>query len=237
MAAIFDLSPIRTSGILRNTSVVLPDLENIGITVGISLLSCILTELHLIPCSAAILDFWLPVSSDSISDGANEKFTLENIGLDTGIVFLSRRIAELLGGGNFTTPPWSALQNSVRCPRVNDYICGRLSIIINSHIRNSVDQTSLDCEAFLMEFILIRDRSLPLSGLLFSDELNIVISQGLVGFLVCLCSCCIMHFVYDLIIKNRDYRSISSTLQIKHGKIIFHAQATFREDLNQCMWN
>jgi len=30
-AAIFDLSPIRTSGILRSTSVVLPDLENIGI--------------------------------------------------------------------------------------------------------------------------------------------------------------------------------------------------------------
>jgi len=27
------------------------------------------------------------------------------MGVDTGIVFLSRRIAELLGGGNFTTPP------------------------------------------------------------------------------------------------------------------------------------
>jgi len=29
----------------------------------------------------------------------------ENIGVDTGIVFLSRRNAELLVGGNFTTPP------------------------------------------------------------------------------------------------------------------------------------
>jgi len=38
MAAIFDLSPIRTLGILRSTSVVLPDLENMGIAVGISLL-------------------------------------------------------------------------------------------------------------------------------------------------------------------------------------------------------
>jgi len=38
MAAIFDLSSIRTSGILRSTSVVLPDLENMGIAVGISLL-------------------------------------------------------------------------------------------------------------------------------------------------------------------------------------------------------
>jgi len=53
---------------------------------------------------AAILDFWLSVSSDSVSDGAIKMFTPENIGIDTGIVFLSRRIAELLGGGNFTTP-------------------------------------------------------------------------------------------------------------------------------------
>jgi len=64
------------------------------------------------------MDFWLPVSSDSVSDGAIERFTPENIGVDTKIVFLSRRIAELLGGGNFTTPPRFALQNSVRCPSV-----------------------------------------------------------------------------------------------------------------------
>jgi len=48
------------------------------------------------------LDFWLPVSSDSVSDGAIERFTPENIGVDSGIVFLPRRIAELLGGGNLT---------------------------------------------------------------------------------------------------------------------------------------
>jgi len=38
MAVIFDLSSIRTLGILQSTSVVLPDLKNIGIAVGISLL-------------------------------------------------------------------------------------------------------------------------------------------------------------------------------------------------------
>jgi len=53
--------------------------------------------------SAAILDSWLPVSSDSFSDGAIEKFTLKNIVLDTEIMFLSRRIAELLGV--VTLPP------------------------------------------------------------------------------------------------------------------------------------
>jgi len=38
MAAIFDFSQIRTSVILMSTPVVLPDLENMGIAVGISLL-------------------------------------------------------------------------------------------------------------------------------------------------------------------------------------------------------
>jgi len=93
------------------------DLKNTGIAVWISLLSCIVTELHLIPFfSAAILDFWLPVSSDSVSDGAIEKFTLENIGIDTGIVFLSRWIVELLGGGNFNTPrgPPYKIRSAVR---------------------------------------------------------------------------------------------------------------------------
>jgi len=36
---------------------------------------------------------------------AIERFSPQNIRVDTGIVFLSRQIAELLGGGNFTTPP------------------------------------------------------------------------------------------------------------------------------------
>jgi len=38
MAAIFDSSQIRTSLILMSTLVVLPDIENMGIAVGISLL-------------------------------------------------------------------------------------------------------------------------------------------------------------------------------------------------------
>jgi len=97
MVAIFDFSLMRTSVSLRTGLVVSLYLENIGIAVGISLLSRIETELRFISFfSAAILDFWLPVSSDSVSDGAIEKFTLEIIGIDTGVVFLSRRIAELL---------------------------------------------------------------------------------------------------------------------------------------------
>jgi len=48
MAAIVELSLIRTSDSLRGSLVVSPDLENMGIAVGISLLSCIETELRLI---------------------------------------------------------------------------------------------------------------------------------------------------------------------------------------------
>jgi len=55
---------------------------------------------------------------------------------------------------------------------VIDLIHGRLPIIINSYVRNSVDQTTLDRVAFLRKLIMIRDSSLTLSGLLSSDELN-----------------------------------------------------------------
>jgi len=60
---------------------------------------------------------------------------------------------------------------------VNDLIYGRLSIINNSYVRNSVDETTLDRVAFLRELIMIRDSPLTLSGLLSSDELNEIISH------------------------------------------------------------
>jgi len=45
MAANFDFLIIRTSDNFRNSLVVSPDLENLGIAEGSSLLSCIVTEL------------------------------------------------------------------------------------------------------------------------------------------------------------------------------------------------
>jgi len=61
---------------------------------------------------------------------------------------------------------------------INDSICGRLPIIINSYIRNSVDETTLDCVTFPRELIMIRDSSLTLSDVLLSrDDLNDVISH------------------------------------------------------------
>jgi len=77
----------------------------------------------------------------------------------------------------------------VRCS-INDLIYGRLPIIINAYVRNSVNETTVDRVAFMRELIMIRDGSLTLSGLLSSDELNDVIlhvcRRAIVGFLVCL---------------------------------------------------
>jgi len=47
--------------------------------------------------SAAILDFWLLVSSGSFNDSTIEKFDPKNMRIDTSVMFLSRQIAELLG--------------------------------------------------------------------------------------------------------------------------------------------
>jgi len=51
MSAIFDFSFFQAWGIIRSSLIGLPDLENMGIAVGISLLSGIETELRLISFS------------------------------------------------------------------------------------------------------------------------------------------------------------------------------------------
>jgi len=60
MAAIFDFSQIRTSVILMSTLVVLPDLENMGIAVGISLLLRTKPKIRVlyICTSGSWLPFW-----------------------------------------------------------------------------------------------------------------------------------------------------------------------------------
>ena len=80
--------------------------------------------------SAAMLDFWLQVSSGNLPDVTIEKFTPENIGIDTGILLRSRRIAELPGMATLP-PPRFALPNSVRCSRVKVYS----SWTVDSHNR------------------------------------------------------------------------------------------------------
>jgi len=48
--------------------------------------------------SAAILVFWLPVSSGSVTDSTIEKFDPENMGVAVGIFFLASLEAEIPWG-------------------------------------------------------------------------------------------------------------------------------------------
>jgi len=82
----------------------------------------------------------------------------------------------------YTTPTSPFGRNVLFCAErfncsINDLIYGRLPVIINSYVSNSVDDTTLDRVAFLRELIMIRDGSLTISDLLSNDELNDVISH------------------------------------------------------------
>jgi len=106
---------------------------------------------------------------------------------------------------------------------INDLIYGRLPIIINSYVCNSVDETTLDRVAFMGELIMIRDSSLTLSGLLSSDGLNDVFrtfARAIVGFSVCLFSYCILYLVYDIIINNNKIMIVAFRWNSTHNNQI-----------------
>jgi len=53
--------------------------------------------------SAAILDFWLPILSGSVTDSTIEQFDPENMGVAIGILFLASLEAEIPVWGSFTS--------------------------------------------------------------------------------------------------------------------------------------
>jgi len=52
--------------------------------------------------SAAILDFWVPVSSKSVTDSTIEQFDRENMGVAVVSLFLASLQAVILMEGSFT---------------------------------------------------------------------------------------------------------------------------------------
>jgi len=92
MAAIFDFSLFRTSGILRSSLIGLSDLENMGIAVGISLLSCIEAEIyvisHLLPVNVSDLWFLHFPKWGIIRSSLIVLPDLENMGIAVGILLL-----------------------------------------------------------------------------------------------------------------------------------------------------
>ena len=104
MATIFDFQQTQTSNSLHSSAGVLFDPGNMGIVVGISLLSFIRAEINSI-FSDAIVDFWLPVYSSSVPENAGEKFATEIVGEGISIMLLSRWIVNQLIGDNFANSP------------------------------------------------------------------------------------------------------------------------------------
>jgi hypothetical protein len=84
-----------------------------------------------------MLDFRLPVSSGKVPDGAIENFTPENIALDSGIMFLSRRIAELPGVGIIATPldPSRGSRYELRSAVRGLHICTKVKAVVVSVIK------------------------------------------------------------------------------------------------------
>ena len=94
-----------TSESIGSSSIEMLNAENVELAVGNSLPSCILDDIREITLfPAAILDFWLPVSSDKVADRPNEKFDPKNMGVAVGILLLASLEAEISLGGSFTPP-------------------------------------------------------------------------------------------------------------------------------------
>ena len=87
--------PVVTDSI-QSSTIGMPVLENMGVAVGISLLSCLKAEIWVTSgLVAAILDFWLPVTSDSSRSNVIGFPVPENMGTAVGILFLSSPQAEI----------------------------------------------------------------------------------------------------------------------------------------------
>jgi len=88
MSAIFDFSFFKTWGIIRSSLFWLPDLENMGIAVRISLILCIEAEIY-------IISYLRPViGQPSLISPLSTHLTvvspdLENMGISAGISLLS----------------------------------------------------------------------------------------------------------------------------------------------------
>ena len=97
MAAIFDFRLTQTAYSLLISLFVLPAFENMSLP---SESRCYhvyklrFVKLHFF--SAAILDFWLPVSSGSVTDSTIDKFDPENMGIAVGILLLASIEAEIV---------------------------------------------------------------------------------------------------------------------------------------------
>ena len=88
MEATFNIPAIPTSERRYTCFIVLLDLKNVGVIVGISLLSCTDAELyvivHVFPVMAAILNLLVTVWSESVHTSLNVLLDPDNVGQPLG---------------------------------------------------------------------------------------------------------------------------------------------------------
>ena len=98
MAATIDLSLTPISECVQIITVMLPDPENVGVAIGISLLCCIEAEIiqFALPVTAAIFDLTLTPLSESVQTSPAVLADPWTVGVASGISLLSFITAEIL---------------------------------------------------------------------------------------------------------------------------------------------
>jgi len=94
MAAIFDLRHNYSSNSIIIFNCVFYGTENVSLPLKLCCYHVFLLR-YVLFISAAILDFWLPVSFGSVTDNTVEMFDPENIRVAVGILFLVSLEAEI----------------------------------------------------------------------------------------------------------------------------------------------
>jgi hypothetical protein len=105
MAAIFNLSLIRTSGSVRGSLIVLPDLKNMSMAVGLPMLSCTQADINVssyqLPVNSrhlgfpTVFDLTVTRMSKSVHTSLIVLLDPENVGVAVGISLLSNTQAEI----------------------------------------------------------------------------------------------------------------------------------------------
>jgi len=120
MAAIFDLRHTQTPNNIIISDVVFYGTENVLCRRNCVAIMSISWDTCNYIILAAILDFWLPVSSGSVTDSTNEKFDPENMGVAVGILFLASLEAEISLGVVLLPLQHKRHRNNLQRMRVNN---------------------------------------------------------------------------------------------------------------------
>ena len=94
------------------------------------------------------LDFRENGASDKVGTNTVENLDPENIGVDTEIMFVSRRVPKLEGAATLH-PPGLSCKKSIRRPTINAAYCGHGDMIVSASAlspQGHSDKIGLECD-------------------------------------------------------------------------------------------